>query len=775
MFCPSHRGWLFVISLWLLSLQLGLAQPLTGESFAPSQVSAQLVESHNQLVETRVRLRNSSSESQVAWDGLHPEEIERFASQSLKILSRNPGLSELSDLTLDWQERQAALKSTSEKLNSLDSQRAADQRDLDKLSEAWRAIEDNRELASALRQPVEALRQEIVQLRQQEGEARDRIVLSLTELARAQLRADQMLGLIQEARDSRVEHVLVRDGVPVWKIDWSSPAHWEFLSEVNALFSADKRDLADFFERNQAPIGMHCLILILLTAAIAWAHRRVTPWSTQEPALAGALSAFSAPLSTSVLISACLIPWLYPRPPALVHLGLASLTLLPAVIVLRQLVPVRLYPFLNVLVILFSLDLLRTLCALHPLAVRLLLWWELLIACSFLLWAQARAKKAGSTRIHFVCLSINGLLTVAFLANLLGYQGLSLWLADGITHSAYLAVFLIAGVEVVSGLTLLTLRLAPLALLASIRENRNHFRRGIFWAVQALASLIWLVLTLDALDILWPISDALHTVLKAHLTLGSIQFHLGGLLGALLVLWISSKVSRFSKSVLELDVYPHLGLDPGVDYTITTVVRYTILLVGTLMALAAVGVDTNKLTVVAGALSVGIGFGLQNIVNNFVSGLILLFERPVRVGDTIQVNSQVGVLQQVGLRAAILKTGGGSEVIVPNGDLLSTQVTNLSVSAPATQRNVVLNLNLGVLAQPRETLDLLLATTRQTPGVLKDPEPRVLCTAVTENSIAIQVQLWIPLTQDDSTIRSELLLSLHEALRSSTTVESKEG
>jgi small-conductance mechanosensitive channel len=93
-----------------------------------------------------------------------------------------------------------------------------------------------------------------------------------------------------------------------------------------------------------------------------------------------------------------------------------------------------------------------------------------------------------------------------------------------------------------------------------------------------------------------------------------------------------------------------------------------------------VGIDLTKLTIIAGAFGVGIGFGLQNIVNNFVSGIILLFERPVSVGDTLQVGDDSGDLTHVGLRASVIRTFEGSEVIVPNGDLISEKVVNWTLS-----------------------------------------------------------------------------------------------
>ena len=108
--------------------------------------------------------------------------------------------------------------------------------------------------------------------------------------------------------------------------------------------------------------------------------------------------------------------------------------------------------------------------------------------------------------------------------------------------------------------------------------------------------------------------------------------------------------------------------------------HYVILLVGFFVALGALGIDLTKVTILAGAFSVGIGFGLQNVINNFVSGLILLFERPIKVGDVIEVGGNLGEVSRIGIRASVIRTADGSEVIVPNGSLISSQVTNWTFS-----------------------------------------------------------------------------------------------
>ena len=144
--------------------------------------------------------------------------------------------------------------------------------------------------------------------------------------------------------------------------------------------------------------------------------------------------------------------------------------------------------------------------------------------------------------------------------------------------------------------------------------------------------------------------------------------------------WASFLVSRFLRFLLEEDVYHHWHLERGIPQAISTIVHYAVLLPGFFLGLAALGVDLTKITILAGAFTVGVGFGLQTVINNFVCGLILLFERPIKVGDVVQVDEDIGEVRRIGIRACVIRTADGSEVIVPNGTIISNKVTNWTFS-----------------------------------------------------------------------------------------------
>ena len=145
-------------------------------------------------------------------------------------------------------------------------------------------------------------------------------------------------------------------------------------------------------------------------------------------------------------------------------------------------------------------------------------------------------------------------------------------------------------------------------------------------------------------------------------------------------MWLAYLVSAFIRFALSEDVYPRTRLTRGISYAISSLLNYVIIALGLLLALGALGLDLTKVTILAGAFGVGIGFGLQSIVNNFVSGLILLFERPVHVGDIVEVGTTSGEVARIGIRASTLRTWQGAEVIVPNAQLVTERVTNWTLS-----------------------------------------------------------------------------------------------
>lgn len=204
----------------------------------------------------------------------------------------------------------------------------------------------------------------------------------------------------------------------------------------------------------------------------------------------------------------------------------------------------------------------------------------------------------------------------------------------------------------------------------------------------------------------------------------------------LLLYFITTRLFKYvvykflSKSKVEL----------GVRVAIGSILKYLILTIGFIIILQTVGINLSSLTILLGALGVGIGFGLQNVTNNFVSGIIILFERPIKVGDRIEVASVAGNVIKISMRATTIITNDNISIIVPNSEFISSTVINWS----HTDRNVRFNFPVGVAYKedPEKVKNLLLEVAGENEGVLKSPGPDVLFDDYGDSSLNFNLRVW---------------------------------
>ena len=204
----------------------------------------------------------------------------------------------------------------------------------------------------------------------------------------------------------------------------------------------------------------------------------------------------------------------------------------------------------------------------------------------------------------------------------------------------------------------------------------------------------------------------------------------------------------------------------GARDAMVTITGYVMFLIALLAGMSAAGFDFGNIAIIAGALSVGIGFGLQNIVNNFVSGLILLFERPVRKGDWIVVNGTEGVVKDIQIRSTRIQTFDRSDVIVPNSELISNQVTNWVLSNRAGRAIVPVGVAYGT--DTEKVRDVLLAVAGANENVLQTgdyPEPVVLFRAFGDSSLNFELRVFLRDIDKRIRVVSELNFAIDKAFR----------
>ena len=175
-------------------------------------------------------------------------------------------------------------------------------------------------------------------------------------------------------------------------------------------------------------------------------------------------------------------------------------------------------------------------------------------------------------------------------------------------------------------------------------------------------------------------TDAIQGFLSYGFTIGDKKITVGLVLAAVAILYGSFIISWVVQAVFVEGISSRRYVKVGVRMSMARLIHYVLVLVGFMIALSTLGFDLKNVTILGGALGIGIGFGLQTVVSNFVCGLILLFERPLKVGDVIELGDQRGKVKKLGLRATVVETFDRAEVVVPNTDLISNQVTNWTLA-----------------------------------------------------------------------------------------------
>jgi small-conductance mechanosensitive channel len=326
----------------------------------------------------------------------------------------------------------------------------------------------------------------------------------------------------------------------------------------------------------------------------------------------------------------------------------------------------------------------------------------------------------------------------------------------GALISTYISLVLYAGVRAADGLLTFALRARPLRLLRLVSSHRVALRRRAQRWLRGAAFIAWLLVSLNAFGILDGVLDAGRAALQASLSFGSLTVSLSHVVAFGVTLASAFLLSRLLRFVLEEDVYPRVTLGGGVPYAISSLLHYVILLGGFFLAISALGVDLTRVTILAGALGVGIGFGLQNVVNNFVSGLIMLFERPMKLGDTVQIADVSGTVERIGMRSE------GADVIVPNASLISDRLTNWTLSN--TRRRIDVRVGVAYGTDPQTMLDLLLSAARGNREVLAYPAPVALFLGFGESSLDFELRVWADGFDRWVQIRSSLALDVHRML-----------
>lgn len=334
------------------------------------------------------------------------------------------------------------------------------------------------------------------------------------------------------------------------------------------------------------------------------------------------------------------------------------------------------------------------------------------------------------------------LFAIALISNLFGFMNMAVLMLKIGVKSAAIVVIVYGAYAIFRATILAGIDIGRSTKSRVMTPRWDMVEKRSMQLINLLAIFFLFKFLLENMEIYRPVMDWFIDFLTQDWTIGTMKLSMGEILSFILILAFSFGIANFIKVIIEDEFLMRTNLPKGIPAAISVTIRYFVITLGVTMALSAAGIDLGKFGLLAGALGVGIGFGLQNIVNNFISGLILVYERPVNVGDTVEVETLLGVVNRIGVRSSNVRTFDGAEVVVPNGNLISNQLVNWTLSD--NQRRVELKVGAAYGSDPNIVLELLKKVAMDNEFVLKDPEPLALFEEFGDSSLNFRLLFWVP-------------------------------
>jgi small-conductance mechanosensitive channel len=695
--------------------------------------------------------------------------IDALQAESARLSTNGLSLDAIHELERRCQNLDGMQAETKRRLNDRITRLDESLKKLKKMMEVWAA----QAVKAKADNVPEALCKRMLDLKKAASKTSDALQKQHNELALLLPKTDEQKQqlkdtreLINQALTQAMGRLFYSESPAIWSETVSFSAARNLPRESGVLLGKQATALAGYIE-NQAPrFFAHAFLFIGLLTGLYWTRRRVRAWADDDASLQRASRVFEDPTAMAIAFSLLFATWIYPEPPHLLRAIIGAAALIPAILILRRLIDPHLFPILNALVLFYATDQVRMVASPLPFLVRWLFVAQLAAGILFLAWLvrtshveKMRKEDEQLSKVTLIGARIAlGILIAALLANVIGCVTLGNLLGSAALRSAYLAVVLYAATRIFDGLIIAALSTDWLSSLGMVRRYRKLVWVRARRVFQGLALLVWVAGALEMLSLRQPLVLQLKSFLYSAEASGKLSLP-GQLLSFGLIVWAAFLISRFVRFALEEDFYPRMQVERGLSYSVSTMLHYSVLLIGFYTAAAAVGVDMTKFAILAGAFGVGMGFGLQNIISNFVSGLILLFERPVKVGDVVQMDAASGVVDRIGIRASIIRTGSGSEIIVPNAKLISDQVINWTLSN--RQRSLTLPVGVAYGSDPEKVIALLVRLAKAHPLTSARPEPVARLIDLGTDALQFELQAWTDCQEQLGQIRSDIAVAVH--------------
>ena len=657
-----------------------------------------------------------------------------------------------------------------QKLDDLQQQLTGRQQDVEKIRSRW---QQSREFwsqweAELKKQDVKLPKQTILQAREQLDRLQQQLKATTGQLVQLQEKVgtlqrqllpvvDQLTSALGKLRQATFRRNAYSFFTADFYQQFSPALGAQIVEGWNTALKFDRRYLQD----NAWRLGLLgavlvCTVWLLLYSRVR--HRVAEDWHF----------VLKQPLAGAVFFTVALC-WLWlPAPPALLRFVIIGCAVVAAVVLALSLLEHRRQIlFLIVAAIVFLLtNFLQLISFPQPL-------FRLYIAALAVVFVPLLYRQVGVSRKN--CAPGQGgvyrtllrgvifVLLLSFLGQVAGFMNFSSWLIQAVFETGMVVLFARMAVRLLSG----GIELCNELLIRSERKFFQDYGAELSFRLKRLIRFFVYGFSIFYLLPVWRLFATLNEgwlfLSELSVEIGNFNLTVQMLASALLAFYLALQVSWVLQAVAETQVLRRRKADRGVQDAVKKLIHYGIVLIGFLFALSMLGLGLQNFVVLLGAFGVGIGFGLQDIVNNFLSGLILLFERPIKVGDGVLIDGEYGTVIRIGMRSTVVQNLDEAELIVPNSQMISQKVTNWTLS----NRRVRIVVPVGVAygSDLEKVLAILTEAGQNHPEVLGYPKPTPYFAQFGASSLDFELRVWIANVDHRPRIINELLLYIDKRFR----------
>jgi len=538
---------------------------------------------------------------------------------------------------------------------------------------------------------------------------------------------------------------------------------------LNRVLQNHKDNAIEYYQYNRGGINFAIFIIILIQAIFFIIRFRILKDQIEDPEQQdnAVLKLFKKPFFPALLVGIYLSYLFLPNKPLIVDeliyfVGLLPFTLVLVSIILRKdrvliiylvfILALAIFSELGFNIEVFSRTFMLVITVLAIIYVIIILNIE---------WESMHDKPLLRKLLRILVRMAFSVLLVCLIGNIAGNYTLTSILLYGLLSTAFSGILMYLFFRIIIGFFEAIFDSKWGQSYHIIKRNQNKILLKIKRVVIFILSISFIIGTLNGFKIFSPIYDGIEKFLVTPYTLGSFTFSVNDILLFILILLIASWISQFAEFILQEQVLFRSRKRKNFSASISSLVTFSIITVGFFIAALASGFPLDKLALLISAFGVGIGFGLQNIFNNLVSGVILVFERPLEVGDTIEVGHLLGVVKKIGIRASTVRTFDGSEVIVPNGNLISNELINWTHSD--SQRRLIIKVGVAYGTDPNEVIKILLNVAKKNKELLEEPEPYVLFKEFGDSALGFELRCYTD-SEDWLFILSDLHVKVNNAI-----------